>query len=162
MCLLDDDIEILKNFSNYIKNIFETTDIPLLSNYNNLMSFLNITYNDIEFIETENYYGNLIIINEKYFKKYGYYADFPYKWGEEHIEITKRYLKNTIFNNYALKTDDYINNQQIINGINTLHLHSIDVDFEKVKENTRLMNIMLNDINYVDFSLNKCEIERII
>ena len=162
MCLLDDDIEILKDFSNYIKNIFETTDIPLLSNYNNRIPFSNITYNDIEFIETENYYGNLIIINEKYFNKYGYYADFPYKWGEEHIEITKRYLKNTIFNNYALKIDDYINNQQIINGIDTLHLHSINIDFEKVKENTILMNIMLKDINYVDFSLNKCEIERII
>jgi hypothetical protein len=48
-----------------------------------------------DFVITSNFFGNLLIINRDYIKKYGYFGKFEYKWGDEHIEFTKRYLHNT-------------------------------------------------------------------
>jgi len=154
ICLIDDDIEILKDFSNYIINIFENTDIPVLSNYNNCKKYEKIIINDINFIKTENYYGNFIALNTEFIKKYGYMHIFKYKWGEEHVEFTKRYLINTEYENYAINLDNYIDNDQIIDNINTLHLHSCNVDIDEANSNKIEMLELLKNIQYVDFILN--------
>ena len=152
--MIDDDIEILKDFSNYIINIFENTDIPVLSNYNNCKKYEKIIINDINFIKTENYYGNFIALNTEFIKKYGYMHIFKYKWGEEHVEFTKRYLINTEYENYAINLDNYIDNDQIIDNINTLHLHSCNVDIDEANSNKIEMLELLKNIQYVDFILN--------
>jgi CTP:molybdopterin cytidylyltransferase MocA len=151
LCLLDDDIEIKNDFTNYILNIFEYLDIPILSNYNDEMPYELIKNNNIYFILTQYYYGNFLVINKKYLKIHGYFKSFNYKWGEEHIEITKRYLNNSKYNNYAIYLGDYIINYQIINGKNTLHLHSINVDYNKAYINKIQMEYLLYDIKYVNF-----------
>ena len=157
ICLLDDDIEIIKNFSKYIINIFDKINIPLLSNYNNELDYEEITNNEINFIKTKNYYGNFIVINGKYLPKLGYFAKFESKWGEEHVEITKRYLKNTEYENYAVELKDYIKNEQIIDGKSTLHMHSAKNDENKNK-NKEEMKRLLKNVKYIDFQFNINEV----
>lgn len=160
-CLLDDDIEIIDNFESYIKNIYDKTKIPLISNFNNEMKFKNIKYDNINLISTKNYFGNILIIHKDELAKKGYFNKFEYKWGYEHIEITKRYLFNTKFKNMAIDFNKYINNSQIINNINTLHLHSLDVEKNLVKINKNLLKKYLIDNSYVDFIFNEYEITKI-
>lgn len=162
ICLLDDDIEIIKDFSEYIINIFNKINIPLLSNYNIEYSFENITFNNINFIKTTKYFGNFIAINSLFIKKYGYFADFKYKWGGDHEDITNRYLSNTKYNNIALNLSEYIVNEQIINGDSTLHLHSFKIDYEKVNDNKILLEKLSNNQKYIDFILNDEDITKII
>jgi len=152
--LLDDDIEIIKNFSKYVIEIFEETNIPLIANYNKLLSYEKEGY----FIKTENYWGNILIINKEYLKKWGYFYIFDYKWGEEHVELTKRYLSESEYNNTAIYLTEYIKNEQIINGNNTINLHSIDIDFKKADENKEMMFELLKNKKYINFIFNKNDI----
>jgi hypothetical protein len=154
LCLLDDDIEVTNDFTNYLLDIFENIDIPILSNYNDEMPYKLIKNNNINFILTEYYYGNFLVINKKYLKKYGYMETFKYKWGEEHVEITKRYLKNSAYNNYAINLGDYIINEQIINGESTIHLHSMNIDYNQANINKIQMQHLLNNIKYVNFKFD--------
>jgi hypothetical protein len=156
--LLDDDIEIIKNFSKYIIKIFEKTNIPLIANYNKLLPYEKNFY----FVKTENFWGNILIINNEYLKKWGYFYIFDYKWGEEHVELTNRYLSETNYNNTAIELRNYIKNEQIINGISTINLHSIDVDFNKAKKNKEIMIELLKNKKYIDFIFNKDDISCII
>jgi len=149
--LLDDDVEILQNFNNYVINIFEKTDIPLISNYNFELPFEKINYKNIEFIKTKNYFGNIIIINQKYIKQNGYMNKFKYKWGEEHVDLTYRYLINTPFYNFGVDFSGFINNSQVINGINTLHLHSCNL-------NNNINKNILFSKKYCDFIFDKSDI----
>ena len=162
ICLLDDDIEIIKDFSDYVEDVFKKVpDIPLLSNYNPYLTY-NINNNYlVKFIETDHYFGNLLIINMKFIDTYGYMAEFEYKWGDEHIEFTNRYLYKTPYKNFALNFDNYIINEQIINGKSTLHMHSVDIDSVGIKKNHNLMNKLLEDIKYVNFKFDRNYIKRI-
>jgi hypothetical protein len=160
-CLLDDDIEIIDNFESYAKNIYEKTKIPLISNFNNELKFKNILYHDVNLISTKNYFGNILIIHKEKLSKKGYFNKFEYKWGSEHVEITKRYLYNTKFKNKAVDFRAYFNNSQIINNINTLHLHSINVDHNLAKKNEYLLNKYLKKNIYVDFIFNENEVTKI-
>jgi bifunctional UDP-N-acetylglucosamine pyrophosphorylase/glucosamine-1-phosphate N-acetyltransferase len=162
ICLLDDDIEIIKDFSDYIEDIFKKVpDIPLLSNYNPYLTYnINNKYL-VKFIETSHYFGNLLIINMRFIDTYGYMAEFEYKWGDEHVEFTNRYLYKTPYKNFALNFDNYIINEQIINGKNTLHMHSIDIDSIGIKKNHNLMNKLLEDIKYIDFKFDRNDIKKI-
>jgi hypothetical protein len=162
ICLLDDDVEIKVNFCNYIENIFnKVSDIPFLSNFNFELPYSKIKHNDIEFIKTNNYFGNFLVFNQKFIEKYGYMRIFNYKWGHEHIDITHRYLNNTKYKDYAIDLSYYINNFQIINSKNTLHLHSCYVDHEKVIDNKNILDKYLNNIEYVPFILDKTDIKEI-
>jgi len=162
LCLLDDDIEIIRDLSSYVEDVFKKIpDIPLLSNYN---PYLNYRINDnylVKFIETKNYFGNLLIINRPFLKTYGYMAEFEYKWGDEHVEFTHRYLDKTCYKNFALNFDNYIINEQIINGKSTLHLHSLNVNKDGVDKNHKQMIELLENIQYIDFILDKTEIKKI-
>jgi len=165
ICLLDDDIEIINDFSDYVKDVFEkVSDIPLLSNYNPYLSYsINNNYL-VKFIETNHYFGNLIIINKPFIKKYGYMAEFEYKWGDEHVEFTHRYLDTTPYKNFALNFDNYIINEQIINGKSTLHMHSININSIEMNKNHEKMIELLKDIKYIDFAFdttNTTEIKKI-
>ena len=168
ICLLDDDVEIIKDFTDYIIHIFNNSEIPLLSNFNNYSNYKYINTDNINFIKTKHftdtnthdYFGNIIIINKKYLKIHGYYAVFDYKWGVEHIEITERYLSNTIYKGYAVDLSEYIINEQIINDISTLHLHYIVVDMTKYNDNINKLN-KLNNITYHDYIFNKNKINKI-
>ena len=159
LCLLDDDVEIKKDFCSYINNIFHhINDIPLLSNYNFELPYETITHNNIHFIKTINYFGNFIVFNRKYIKKYGYMRIFDYKWGHEHIDITHRYLNNTKYKDYAIELSSYINNFQIINLKNTLHLHSCIVENDKVINNKNILDKYSNNFSYVEYIFDKTEI----
>ena len=160
-CLLDDDIEIIDNFESYTKNIYEKTKIPIISNFNNELTFKNILYNNINLIHTKYYFGNILIIHKDELSKKGYFNKFEYKWGSEHVEITKRYLYNTEFKNRAVDFRAYFNNSQIINNIDTLHLHSINVDHDLAKKNIDLLNTYLKQNIYVDFIFNENEVSKI-
>jgi len=160
-CLIDDDIEVINNFELYIKNIYEKTQIPLISNFNYELEFKNILNNNISFIYTKNYFGNILIIHRNELNKKGYFNKFKYKWGHEHIEISKRYLSNTKFKNIAVDFRAYLNNSQIINTINTLHLHSLYVDIDLAKINKCLLKKYLKNDVYVDFILNENEVVKI-
>lgn len=162
LCLLDDDVEIIRDLTDYVTTIFKTIpDIPLLSNYN---PYLNYKINDnylVKFIETTNYFGNLLIINRPYLKTYGYMAEFEYKWGDEHVEFTHRYLDKTPYKNFAINFDNYIINEQIINGKSTLHLHSMNINKDGINKNHAKMIQLLENIQYIDFILDKTEITKI-
>jgi hypothetical protein len=162
LCLLDDDVEIKLNFNNYIEHIFnEINDIPLLTNYNFELPHNKVQYNNIELIKTSNYFGNFLCFNKKFINNYGYMRIFNYKWGHEHIDITHRYLDNTKFKNTAIDLSNYINNFQIINLKNTLHLHSCYVDHKKVESNKNILDKYNNNFNYVNFILDKTEFYQI-
>jgi hypothetical protein len=150
-CLFDDDIFINKSPVNYILEVFKKLDIPLLSNYNIDTHYTEISINNVSLIKCNDLFGNIIVISKKYLNIYGYFNVYPYKWGYEHIELTKRYLCKSIYNNICGNFKEYINNNTIINGINTLHLHTIDVDFSKASENLKLMDEYLKDIKYISF-----------
>lgn len=152
--LLDDDIEIIKNFTKYVIKIFKETNIPLIANFNKLLDYNRKNY----FIKTENFWGNILIINKEYLEKMGYFYIFPYKWGEEHVELTKRYLLDSEYNNTAIDLTEYIKNEQIINGKNTINLHSIDIDFKKANENKEVMIELLKNKKYIDFLFDKDDI----
>ena len=159
LCLLDDDVEIKMNFSQYIENIFSNVNnIPLLTNYNFELPYSKINYNNIEFIKTSNYFGNFLIFNKKFINIYGYMRIFDYKWGHEHIDITHRYLNNTIYKDSAIDLTNFINNFQIINFKNTLHLHSCNIDHSKVDINKNILDKYKNNFNYVDYILDKTTI----
>jgi len=160
-CLLDDDIEIIDNFESYTKNIYEKTKIPIISNFNNELKFKNILYQDINLICTKYYFGNILIIHKDELSKKGYFNKFEYKWGSEHVEITKRYLYNTEFKNRAVDFRAFFNNSQIINNINTLHLHSINVEHDLAKKNKNLLNKYLKENIYVDFIFDENEVTKI-
>lgn len=160
-CLLDDDVEMIDNFELYTKNIYEKTKIPIISNFNNELKFKNILYKDVNLICTKNYFGNILIIHKDELSKKGYFNKFEYKWGSEHIEITKRYLYNTQFKNRAVDFHEYFNNSQIINNINTLHLHSINVDHDLAKKNKHLLNKYLKQNIYVDFIFDENEVTKL-
>jgi hypothetical protein len=160
-CLLDDDIEIIDNFEFYTKNIYKKTKIPIISNFNNELKFKNILFNNINLICTKNYFGNILIIHKDEISKKGYFNKFEYKWGSEHVEITKRYLYNTEFKNRAVDFRAFFNNSQIINNINTLHLHSINVDHDLAKKNKDLLNTYLKENIYVDFIFDENEVTKI-
>jgi hypothetical protein len=161
ICLLDDDIEIIKDFSNYVINIFDNINIPLLTNYNNELSYDNIKLLNYNFIKTTNYFGNFLIINKIFIDKYGYFAKFEYKWGEEHVEITNRYLNNTKYKNTVLDLSKFIINEQIINGESTLHLHSLKIDLNLAQKNKITMENLLKDIKYIPFTFDTNEFEKI-
>ena len=156
--LLDDDIEIIKDFSKYVIKIFKETNIPLIANYNQLLDYKRENY----FIKTENFWGNILIINKEFLEKWGYFYIFPYKWGEEHIELTKRYLLESEYNNTAIDLSEYIKNEQVINGNNTINLHSIDIDFTKANENKEVMIELLKNKKYIDFIFDKDDIITLI
>ena len=162
LCLLDDDVEIIRDLTDYVTDVFKKVpDIPLLSNYN---PYLNYKVNDnylVKFIETTNYFGNLLIINRPFLKTYGYMAEFEYKWGDEHVEFTHRYLDKTPYKNFALNFDNYIINEQLINGQSTLHLHSLNINKEGVNKNHEQMLKLLENIEYIDFNLDENEIKKI-
>jgi hypothetical protein len=161
ICLLDDDIEILDDFTNTVLSVFNSVNIPLLTNFNHELKYENIKIMNHDFVITSNFFGNLLIINRDYIKKYGYFGKFEYKWGDEHIEFTKRYLHNTKYENIAIDLSNYINNEQIIDGVSMLHVHSLNVDFEEVKKNNETMLKLLSNIKYIDFTLNKIDIDKI-
>ena len=161
ICLLDDDIEILDDFTDIVLSVFNSVNIPLLTNFNHQLNYENIKIMNHDFVITSNFFGNLLIINRDYIKKYGYFGKFEYKWGDEHIEFTKRYLYNTKYENIAIDLSNYINNEQIIDGLSMLHVHSINVDFEQVKKNKETMIELLLNIKYIDFTLNKIDIDKI-
>ena len=104
-CLLDDDVEIIDNFELYTKNIYEKTKIPIISNFNNELKFKNILFNNINLIGTKNYFGNILIIHKDELTKKGYFNKFEYKWGSEHIEITKRYYRYYVKKSQKALTD---------------------------------------------------------
>lgn len=168
ICLFDDDVEIVKDFTDYIIHIFNNSEIPLLSNFNNYSNYEYINTDNINFIKTKHftdtnthdYFGNIIIINKKYLEIHGYYVVFDYKWGVEHVEITERYLSNTIYKGYAVDLSEYIINEQFINDISTLHLHSISVDMSKYNDNVNKLN-ELSNITYFDYIFDKNKISKI-
>ena len=162
ICLLDDDIEILDNFTSLVINIFDNINIPILTNYNHQLPYEKIKILDFDFIRTNNFFGNLLIINKEYIKKYGYFAKFEYKWGDEHVEITKRYFNNHIYKNIAVDLSNYINNEQIIDGLSMLHVHSINIDLEQANKNRLMMEELLLNIQYIDFEFDKKNIKKII
>ncbi len=161
LCLLDDDIEIIRDLSDYVEDVFKKIpDIPLLSNYNPYLNYQVINKYSVKFIETTNYFGNLLIINRSFLKTYGYMAEFEYKWGDEHIEFTHRYLDKTPYKNFAVNFDNYIINEQIINGESTLHLHSFNINKDGSNKNNEKMQELLKNIQYIDFTLDKNEIKK--
>jgi hypothetical protein len=150
-CLLDDDIFIKKSPYTYIIDIFKKLDIPLLTNYHTDAVDEHVTVNNIKLVEASRYFGNLLVIQKKYLDVYGYFNVFPGKWGCEHIEITKRYLKNTGYNDICGNFDDYICNYNIINGVNTLDLHSLQISAKDTELNVKKMEEYLKEDKYVDF-----------
>ena len=164
ICLLDDDIEIVDNFTNYIKHIFNHIDIPLLTNYDNRIRNENNKINNINFIITKKYmyFGNFICFNSSYFKKLGYFICFPYKYGIEHIEITERYLLNTKFYRYCVDILNYIHNEIFINNKSQLTIHSVKIENNKIKLNSDIMQRSINNIKYIPFDFDSNEVEKII
>lgn len=153
-CLLDDDIEIIKNFENYTKNILNKTKIPILSNFNKEFSYHEKEINGVKLIKTKHYLGNMLILKKNMLEKYGYFNKFTAKWGDEHLEITKRYLKNTDYRNRACDFRDYIIDSIKIGNINTLHLHSCKINKEDYLKNKKEHKRYLKKIKYVDFEFN--------
>ena len=154
ICLLDDDIEIIQDFSSYINTIFNTHPIPLLTNYNYQLDYKESS----PFVETENFFGNFLIFRKKEIPKKGYFGKFEYIWGEEHVEITNRYLKNTKYYNHAINLTSYIKNEQIINEESTLHIHSMEINEEGVNKNKAYSKELLKKNSYIDFVLNENDI----
>jgi hypothetical protein len=160
-CLIDDDIEIIDNFEKYVKNIYEKIKIPIISNFNNDLKYKEIQYENIDLIYTKNYFGNILVIHKDELLKKGYFNKFTYNWGYEHIEITNRYLNDTTFQNNAISFKNYFNNSQIINNINTLHLHSLKINTTLVKQNKLLLNQYNENNTYVHFLFDEDEITKL-
>ena len=156
-CLLDDDIFIKKNFVNYSIDILDNYDIPILTNFNKGLPHYENNFNNKNFIKSQFFLGNILIFSKKYFNKYGYFRFFPYKWGEEHQEFTKRYLKNSKYKTTTVDFRKYLNDEFFINRVSTLHLHSINVDHNKVKLNKEKYLEYIKLDGYVDFDIDKYE-----
>lgn len=160
-CLLDDDMDIIRNFENYTKNIIINTKIPILSNFNKQFVFKDVYVNNTKLIKTKHYLGNILILKKNALNKYGYFNKFTAKWGDEHLEITKRYLKNTNFRNRACDLQEYIIDSINIGNINTLHLHSCRIDQKEYLINKKEHKRYLKKIKYVDFKFNFNKIKEI-
>ena len=154
-CLLDDDIFIKNNFINYSIDILDKFDIPILTNFNKGLPYFENHFNCRCFIKSKFFLGNILIFNKTYFDKFGYFREFPYKWGEEHQEFTRRYFKNSIYKNTTIDFRKYMNDDFLIGKVNTLHLHSLKVDHKKVIENKNKFLEYLNLDEYVNFDSNK-------
>ena len=160
-CLLDDDVFIKKDFLLYLNNLFINYNLPFFSNSNykfNNDNYLNIEkyllsklpyYTDTD---THDYFGNLLIINKVFLEKHGYFYIFKSKIGVEHIEITRRYLSNSKFDGYGIDLKDFICNNEIINGKDTLFLHSKNVNDDEYNLNCLELNELKND--YVSYNMN--------
>ena len=164
ICLLDDDILIKKDFTEYIIRAYNNVNISLLVNNDKKIKSIKTIVNGIKFNITRSYYyyGNFICINRIYLRKYGYNILFPYKYGLEHIEFTERYLRNSIYKNHCLDISEYIDDDIKVGNKSQLSIHSIIVDNNKIKQNTKVMNISLSNIKYISFDYNKNDIEEII
>jgi hypothetical protein len=160
-CLLDDDILIKKNFSDFIIKIFKETDIPLISNFNKLLPFFEKPFDKEYLINSRFYFGNVICVSKESFQKFGYMQKFDYKWGDEHIEFTKRYLRNSKYENIAVDFRFYIDDFFMINKKSTLHLHSCSTNEEEVKDNHNQYRGYLRCDGYVDFEV-KDDFEEIL
>ena len=159
-CLLDDDIFIKNNFIDYSIDILNKFDIPILTNFNKGLPYFKNNLSNC-FINSNFYLGNILIFSKEYFQKYGYFREFPYKWGEEHQEFTNRYFKNSIYKNYTVDFRKYINDEFVINNISTLHLHTLNVDHEKVKLNKQKYFEFIKLNEYVNFDSNKYIFEKL-
>jgi hypothetical protein len=152
--LLDDDIFIKRDITEYICNVFMDTNIPILTNYNSGFKYTDVNIKNIKFMYCHHYFGNILVIPYNFLSIYGYFQKYPFKYGAEHLEITKRYFNNSIYNGICANFDDYVDNYSIINNINTLHLHSIkDLDYSEAIKNYDLMLEYLKDIKYIPFSI---------
>ena len=158
--LLDDDIFIRKNITEYILNIFMNTNIPILTNYHFEFKYTDINIKNIKFMNCHHYFGNILVIPYNFLTTYGYFQYYPFKYGAEHIEITKRYFNNSRYNGICGNFDEYVDSYCIINDVNTLHLHSInDLDYLEAIKNYDLMLEYLKDIKYVPFTFDyKCDL----
>jgi len=154
-CLLDDDIFIKNNFVNYAIRILNENDIPILTNFNKALPYYENTCSKDYFIKSDFFLGNILVFNINYFKKFGYFREFPYKWGEEHQEFTKRYLSNSKYKNITVDFRKYINDEFFIDKISTLHLHSVSVDHNKVELNKDKYFEYISNFEYVDFIKTK-------
>ena len=160
-CLLDDDIMIKKDFSDYLINIFEKTKIPLISNFNKLLPYFENNMKEKYLINSRFYLGNIVVVSKESFKKYGYMQKYDSKWGDEHLELTKRYLKGSDYENTAIDFRIYINDYFIINKKNTLHLHSCSTNENEVHKNNMQYREYLKKNEYVDFEFELNELEEI-
>lgn len=158
-CLIDDDILIKRNFTDYIINIFQETDIPIITNFNKELPYFSNQYKQDYLIKSIFFLGNILILSKKYFKELGYFHKYKYRWGDEHIEITKRYLNQSIYNNTVIDFTHYINDSFVINHIDTLHLHSFEFKEKDGNKNNYeyLKYIKLNKYVHFDFSSDDIE-----
>lgn len=160
-CLLDDDIYIKKDFSNYIINIFEDTQIPFISNFNKMLPYFENAFDNESLINSRFYLGNILAFHKKNFEKFGYMQKFDFKWGDEHLELTKRYLRNSKYENTAVDFRKYIDDFFIINQKNTLHLHSCSTNENGIQKNNKQYREYLKYNDYVDFQFDINELEQI-
>lgn len=167
ICLLDDDIFIKKNYISYILNLLENNYISFISNGNITNCEKKIINNNIFYqlkyfsdTDTYEYYGNFLIINSYFLKKHGYFYLFNSKIGVEHIEITRRYLKNNQYNGLSINLQDYLEDFEIINNINTLFLHSKNVVDNDYKSNVDNF-ISIKNIDFYNFEIDYNEIIKI-
>ena len=158
-CLLDDDIYIKKDFSDYLVNLFKETKIPLISNFNKMLPFFENAFSDSSIINSRFYLGNLIAFSKESFEKFGYMQKFEFKWGDEHLELTKRYLRNSKYENCAVDFRKYLDDYFIINKKNTLHLHSCSTNEFEVKKNNKQYLKYLKQNDFVSFDFNNDEVE---
>lgn len=163
ICLLDDDIEILKDVKDYISNAFTNLNIPIIANIDDRYKKKLITINNINFYNTRQYfyYGNLLCLSKYYIKKYGYFLKYPYEYSGDHVEITERYFIGSKFCRYCLNLQEYINNEQIINNKSQIFVHSRFIDKKKTILNSQLMTKSLKNICYNHFDFNIDEIIKI-
>ena len=158
-CLLDDDIYIKKDFSDYLVNLFKETKIPLISNFNKMLPFFENAFSDSSIINSRFYLGNLIAFSKESFEKFGYMQKFEFKWGDEHLELTKRYLRNSKYENCGVDFRKYLDDYFIINNKNTLHLHSCYTnEFEVIKNNKQYLKYLKQN-DFVSFDFNNDEVD---
>ena len=164
ICLLDDDILIKQDFTEYITSILDNINIPILANADKRYINKNRTINNFNFNITKPlfYYGNFMCINRYYIEIYGYNILFPYKYGLEHIELTERYLSDSKYRYHCIKLDDYFDNIIIVDNVSQFAVHTIIINRKKIKDNQRTMNIALRNIKYISFNFNDNEIIKII
>jgi hypothetical protein len=164
ICLLDDDILIKKDFTEYIKNILDNINIPILANADKKHINKNKVINNFNFNLTKPlfYYGNFMCINRYYIEIYGYNILFPYKYGLEHIELTERYLSDSKYRYHCIKLDDYFDDRIIVDNVSQFAVHTIIINNKRIKDNQRIMNSALRNIKYISFNFNESEIIKII
>lgn len=160
-CLLDDDIFIKNNFINFSIEILKKFDIPILTNFNKGLPFYENKLRDKCFILSKFFLGNILVFTRQFFNLYGYFREFPYKWGEEHQEFTKRYLYDSKYKYTTIDFRKYINDEFVFGNVNTLHLHSLKVDHNKVKLNKKKYFEYIKSNKYVYFNLDKYKVEEI-